>query len=118
MPQYKLYGNDDGTAFIACDDAQAISLFGAYVETYNPKEHLWIESSDGSGRIIAGKRPAGAIDLTPTWTGILPLLLAAFENGTPAARIMAMEELQRMATIADRAGQQLQIDDNGKFSRI
>lgn len=42
------------------------------------------------------------IDMTPTWQGILPLLLAAVENGTTAeTRNNAMTELRRMAQIAD-----------------
>jgi len=37
------------------------------------------------------------IEVTPTWEGILPLLLAGAENGSAAAR----EELRRMAKLAD-----------------
>ena len=37
------------------------------------------------------------IDVTPTWAGILPLLLAGAENGVQSAR----EELLRMARLAD-----------------
>ena len=43
------------------------------------------------------------IDITPTWEAVLPLLLAAFEDGTPEGRRMAREELRRMASIADLA---------------
>lgn len=42
------------------------------------------------------------IDMTPTWLGILPLLLAALENGTAEGRNAAMTELRRMAQLADR----------------
>jgi hypothetical protein len=38
------------------------------------------------------------IDLTPTWQGILPALLAIFEHGD---RKTALEELLKMAKIAD-----------------
>lgn len=48
-------------------------------------------------------RQAGFIDLTPTWSAILPLLLEGFENGTPESRGFAIEELKRMALLADRA---------------
>jgi hypothetical protein len=43
------------------------------------------------------------IDMTPTWAAILPMLLAAYEDGTPKGRKIALEELQRMAAICDRA---------------
>lgn len=44
------------------------------------------------------------IDLTPTWRGLLPMLLTVYVHGnTPEARNTALEELQRMADIADRA---------------
>ena len=38
------------------------------------------------------------IDLTPTWVGILPALLAIFEHGD---RQTALDELLKMAQIAD-----------------
>lgn len=42
------------------------------------------------------------IDLTPTWAAVLPVLLAAIENGTDEGRRMAREELARMAQAADK----------------
>lgn len=42
------------------------------------------------------------IDCTPTWEGILPLLIHGLENGSPTARAAVMEELTRMAQLADR----------------
>lgn len=42
------------------------------------------------------------IDLTPTWSGILPGLLAVIENGTGEGRRLAREELARMAQAADK----------------
>ena len=47
------------------------------------------------------KRQVGTIDLTPTWRGVLPMLLAGIENGTPESRKIAIEELQKMAEAAD-----------------
>lgn len=41
------------------------------------------------------------IDITPTWEAILPILLAAVENGTVAGRKTAVAELIRMAQLAD-----------------
>jgi hypothetical protein len=40
-------------------------------------------------------------DITPTWKGILPLLLAAYKDGTDKGREIAKLELQRMAEAAD-----------------
>jgi hypothetical protein len=43
------------------------------------------------------------VDLTPTWSGILPALLAVIANGeTVEARKAAEAELRRMAAIADK----------------
>lgn len=41
------------------------------------------------------------VDATPAWAGILPLLRAAVENGTPKGRAMAWAEIERMAALAD-----------------
>jgi len=41
------------------------------------------------------------IDITPTWVGILPALLAVIQNGTPQGRAAATEELQRLAATVD-----------------
>ena len=42
------------------------------------------------------------IDLTPTWTGILPMLLMALDHGTPTGKHLAKVELTRMAALADK----------------
>ena len=41
------------------------------------------------------------IDITPTWTGVLPLIATGIEHGGNA-HSTAMQELYRMASIADR----------------
>ena len=41
------------------------------------------------------------IDLTPTWAGVLPILIAGIENGNAEGRKIAIEELKRMAGAAD-----------------
>ena len=41
------------------------------------------------------------VDVTPTWREILPTLLALYEDGTCVGRMSALNELQRMADIAD-----------------
>lgn len=41
------------------------------------------------------------VDVTPTWSALLPALLLAYENGTPTGRTIAREELTRLASIVD-----------------
>lgn len=41
------------------------------------------------------------IDITPTWTGVLPLIATGIEQGG-TAHSAAMQELYRMAKLADR----------------
>lgn len=43
------------------------------------------------------------VDATPTWEGILPLYIAGIESGSFESRRTAIEELTRMARIADSA---------------
>lgn len=59
----------------------------------------WIE--DIAGTVLAGRKPRGTVDLTPTWSGVLPALLWAYMSGTDTGKRLALEELQRMAKIAD-----------------
>jgi hypothetical protein len=42
------------------------------------------------------------LDMTPTWVGILPVYLAAFEDGNATGREAAKKELYRMAQLADK----------------
>lgn len=44
---------------------------------------------------------ATTIVMTPTWTGLLPLLLAVITDGTAKGQAAAREELARMAKAAD-----------------
>lgn len=39
--------------------------------------------------------------MVPTWEAILPIYLMAYENGENKGRSAALEELQRMAKLAD-----------------
>ncbi len=59
----------------------------------------WIENE--TGKIVAGKKPKGTIDMTPTWRGMLPLLLELYENSNATGRQTAISELRRMADAAD-----------------
>ena len=50
-----------------------------------------------------GKQPVEMIDMTPSWSGILPALLVVLEGGTNEANKRSIrEELQRMADAADK----------------
>lgn len=40
-------------------------------------------------------------NLVPTWEAVLPIYLMAYENGEHKGRSAALEELQRMARLAD-----------------
>lgn len=52
------------------------------------------------------------IDVTPTWSGILPALLFALDAGTPEGRKIAREELARMARAADAYNNTVPKDGN------
>ncbi len=41
------------------------------------------------------------IDMTPTWTGIMPAILAVLEDGTPKGKMLAREELMELARKVD-----------------
>lgn len=49
------------------------------------------------------RKVVGTIDLTPTWSGVLPIYLAVLQNPNAQAssRNGAMAELERMAELAD-----------------
>lgn len=51
---------------------------------------------------VTEKTKIGTIDLTPTWSGILPTLIALMVDGNEKGRITALGELQKMAQLADR----------------
>lgn len=41
------------------------------------------------------------VDVTPTWQGILPVLLTLLQSDNPKTRATAESELRRMAGLAD-----------------
>lgn len=45
------------------------------------------------------------IDCTPTWEGILPLLLENAQSTKESVRTSTLEELKRMARLADKYNQ-------------
>jgi hypothetical protein len=50
---------------------------------------------------------AQTIDITPTWSGILPVLLLLLDSGSAKGRADARDELVRMAKLADIASANL-----------
>lgn len=54
------------------------------------------------GEEVQSALQVGTIDLTPSWSALLPLYLEAYRNGaTHEARAAAWQELTRMARLAD-----------------
>lgn len=45
------------------------------------------------------------IEIKINWQGVLPMLIALLENGTPEGRKTAREELLKMAKLADEANE-------------
>lgn len=54
------------------------------------------------------------IDLTPTWQGMLPLLLALVESGGEEGRKVATEELRNMAKLADLGAETLKLQQQAQ----
>lgn len=54
------------------------------------------------------------IDMTPDWQATLPLLLALVESGGPEGRAVAVEELRRMAKLADIGVETLTLQQNAQ----
>ena len=44
------------------------------------------------------------IDMTPTWEGVAPILIAALEKGSEEGRSSARKEVKRMAKLVDMLG--------------
>lgn len=55
----------------------------------------------------AATKQVGTVDLTPTWAGVMPAMLAAITDGTPTGRDIAKAELTRLALIADALSETL-----------
>lgn len=57
------------------------------------------------------------LDMTPTWAGILPALLAILEDGGPEGRDMAREELSRLARAVDSANARAKAEEATALAR-
>jgi hypothetical protein len=115
--------NYEGAASVTNDAARVIAGlvesgidFAGRRVVYQDSTGTWDEILVAGGK-FAGFAPIGAktredalahvgvpmtIDLTPTWVGILPALLAVIESGTPEGRRDAIKELRNMARAADQ----------------
>jgi len=90
----------------ACGTRRAImSTTGDRFEN-EPRKCVKCEAKWNSAKALsesAEKKYIGTIDMTPTWVGVLPIYIAALQDGSPTAQASAREELYRMARLADRA---------------
>ena len=73
------------------------ALIIAYRETFEP-----LPARAEHAEPFTADHDRESIDLTPTWSGMLRLLLAAYEGGTFEGRKAAEGELTRMAALADK----------------
>ena len=55
-----------------------------------------------------------SIRIALTWEGCLPMLLAAYEDGTPQDRAIALDELRRMAMVADASVERMRVEAEAK----
>lgn len=55
---------------------------------------------------VTKKTQIGTIDLTPTWESLVPTFILLIESGNNKGRNAALEELTRMAQIADLYGKE------------
>ena len=53
------------------------------------------------GKVSQLKRKHITVDITPTWTGILPHMLLVLEDGTKEGKEIIKENFERMAAAAD-----------------
>ena len=51
---------------------------------------------------VTAMKKLGSIDITPTWTALMPALIAALTNGTKEGREIARAELMRLAGEVDK----------------
>ena len=59
------------------------------------------------------KKKARTIDIALTWEGILPMLLVVLSGGTTAGCDSAEKELKRMAKLADRYSNMVDMSKRG-----
>ena len=63
-----------------------------------------VEGRNGAAKEQSTSGTAKTIVLTPTWAGVMPILIAAIQNGTSEGEQAARQELGRMAQVLDNMG--------------
>jgi hypothetical protein len=63
-----------------------------------------------------GNKKTYTVDITPSWCGLVPYLIAMIRDGNEKAYLEAKENLQRMAYAADLTVQQ--VKDAEKQSKL
>ncbi len=58
-------------------------------------------SVEVAGKTLRRCEMTQAVNVTPTWSAVLPMLIMAIENGPSEGSYHAIQELRRMAEIAD-----------------
>lgn len=64
-----------------------------------PQSTDWVRADESKRK--GNSMTTKTIDMTPTWEGMLPILLTLLENGSAAGRATAMAEMRKMAKLAD-----------------
>lgn len=64
---------------------------------------MTVTTASGESLNVPPAKAVEYIDCTPSWKGVLPILLFALAHGTREGKAAAREELDRMAGIADSA---------------
>lgn len=88
------------TGHEAKDYAASWRLKGREANAHETEAGLWYVRVEAVQQLPL-KREVRTVDLTPTWRGILPLILTAIEHGSHEGRQIALDELNRMADAAD-----------------
>lgn len=91
----------DSLEGVATTDGDVLSSLAPWQKAALPPVQVETVSDIESTGSLGDIKVVGTIDLTPTWAGILPLLLAGVTDGTDTGRRIAKEELARMAALAD-----------------
>lgn len=89
------YPNDDwsgGGALLDVEDESTTELLSKCEDQAHSNDDLF---SDEKGE-----------DLTPTWAGLMPALMAVLENGLPEGKPGVRSELMRLAEFADRRNEE------------
>lgn len=93
-----LQKREDGAAYCA-DLQEAVDTAEAWAANKADVARVAAEAEEKADALPKMPR---AIDATPSWADVLPILFMALENGTEDGQRIARAELQRMAIAADK----------------